>query len=191
MLGLLAGFLYGQWATCIGLAVFFEMLWLDLFPAGTYIPPHRTLTAFSILVLSCEMQIDSPATLLPLIAIGLIMARVGAWLESRQRSWQNASYDCLHQRISEGCFELPLGRIVLGSMVQMTAMNAALFSLVIIAGTALLQAQFFTDFPISRGIEWPHLWAMALVGGVLALRIRRAYEMFIAGMLICFLILLW
>ena len=167
------------------------MLWLDLFPAGTYIPPHRTLTAFSILVLSCEMQLDSPATLLPLIAIGLIMARVGAWLESRQRSWQNASYDCLHQRISEDCFELPLGRIVLGSMVQMTAINTALFSLVIIAGTALLQAQFFTDFPISRGIEWPHLWAMALVGGLLALRIRRAYEMFIAGMLICFLILLW
>lgn len=171
--------------------MFFELLWLDLFPAGTYIPPQRTLATFSTIVLSCEMQLESTATILPLMLIGLLLARLGAWLEARQRTWQNASYDRLYHRISEGQGELPLGRIVLGSMAQATALSAFLFGLVAVVSSLLHEAHFFRAFSFSSGIEWPHLWTLGLVGGLLALRIRKAYEMFIVGILICSILLFW
>jgi PTS system mannose-specific IIC component len=191
VIGLLAGFFYGQWPTCIGLAVFFELLWLDLFPAGTYIPPHRTLTTFATIVLSCEMQLGPPTAVVPVIVLGLLLARLGAWLEARQRSMQNASYDRIHQRIGEGEGELPLGRIVLGSMAQIAVFNAALFALVAVAIFGLSKVYFFEALTLPGGLGWPHLWALGLVGGLLALRIRRAYEMFVAGSLVCLLVLLW
>jgi len=191
VIGLFAGFVYGQWPTCIGLAVFFELLWLDLFPAGTYIPPHRTLAAFSTIVLSCEMQLGSTSAVVPVIVLGLLLARLGAWLESRQRSLQNASYDRVHQRVSWGDGELPLVRIVMGSVAQIAALNAALFGLVALAGFGLTKAPFFRALSLPDGTGWHHLWAFGLIGGLLALRIRRAYEMFVAGSLVCLIVLLW
>ncbi|PKN31367.1 MAG: hypothetical protein CVU63_24290, partial [Deltaproteobacteria bacterium HGW-Deltaproteobacteria-20] len=61
--------------------IFFELLWLDLFPAGTYIPPQALLSLIATLtILACLPDADMRSTVLVVIAT-LPLAYLGAWID--------------------------------------------------------------------------------------------------------------
>lgn len=157
--------------------IFFELLWLDLFPAGTYIPPQAlfSLTA-TLTILACLPDADMRSTALIVVAT-LPLAYLGAWVEQLHRKRQNARYSQLliWNRGGKGSSFAP-NRLTAGALIEIFLLNFSLFLLCVtplLSGLRLLQPWF------SGGLQpsWPMLWAAACVGAILALRVRRAYAL--------------
>ncbi|MGE4440356.1 MAG: hypothetical protein AB7D27_02580 [Desulfomicrobium sp.] len=157
--------------------IFFELLWLDLFPAGTYIPPQAlfSLTA-TLTILACLPDADMRATALTVIAT-LPLAYLGAWIEQLHRKRQNARYNRLltwNRRSNEDVFAP--SRLTSSALLEIFLLNFTIFLLCVTplcAGLRMLQPWF------SGGPQpsWPMLWAGACAGAILALRVRRAYAL--------------
>ena len=157
--------------------IFFELLWLDLFPAGTYIPPQAlfSLTA-TLTVLSCLPDADMRTTSL-IVAATLPLAYLGAWIEQLHRKRQNARYSQLLIWNREGNrAAFAPNRLTAAALTEIFLLNLSLFLLCVLpllAGLRLLQPW------LSGGPQpsWPMLWAGACAGAILALRVRRAYAL--------------
>jgi len=55
--------------------------------------------------------------------------------------------------------------------------------------TATLQSVFPAAQP-PWDVQWPHLWSMALIGAILSVRIRKAYHILLAGVVLGTLVVL-
>lgn len=188
VLGLAFGLLFGNWQVCVSLAVFFELLWLDFFPAGTYIPPHRTFSVFFCLLFVQLFHIHQPDAAIPVILLGMPLAWLGSAGEHWHRLWQNASYDRLLEWAQSGKMEsFRPEHLVRNSLLQIFLLQFGLFaaSSLVLAyplGSAVTAWQAGTE----SALTWNHIWALGLVGGVLSLRIRRAFELLVIGVaLLC------
>lgn len=176
----------------MGVGVFFELFWLDAFPAGTYVPPHAMAGALMALAL-CGLMSPAPAlgagqaglALAPM-ALGVGCAEAFRRLEMWQRQWQNRAYDKLNARLERG--EAPdSGRLLAASATQLAGLNLAAFYAAAYAGVLLaprLGAKLSLlpgPGPVAglaegaSGWAWGHLWFVAAIGGVLSLRLARAY----------------
>ncbi len=164
--------------------IFFELLWLDLFPAGTYIPPQALISLTATLtVLACLPDADMRATALIVVAT-LPLAYLGAWAEQLHRKRQNARYSQLliWNRGGKGSAFAP-NRLTAGALIEIFLLNFSIFMLCVtplLAGLRLLQPWF------SGGPQpsWAMLWAGACAGAILALRVRRAYALAAASLVI-------
>jgi len=164
--------------------IFFELLWLDLFPAGTYIPPQALMSLTATLtILACLPEADMRATALIVIAT-LPLAYLGAWVEQLHRKRQNARYNQLlnwNRGGSIGAFAPE--RLTAGALMEIFLVNFTIFmvcALPLLAGIRLLQPL------ISNGQQpsWPMLWTGACAGAILALRLRRAHALAAASLVI-------
>ncbi len=180
MVGLLWGFLFGDYQTSLGVGIFFELFWLDQIPAGTYIPPNTVLSTFLTLSLVQYFSLISPSAIMLPLALSVPLALMGAKIEYYQRRWQDSGYNTLLQWA-----RIPVPRrnphqperLVMLSLLQQLCLNFALFTVGLLVLIGLL-----TIFPLHSllyigglKLTWPHLWLMAALGGLLALRVKRSY----------------
>ncbi len=192
--GLLWGLLTGHYQLGLGVGLFFELFWLDQIPAGTYIPPNTVFSTLLTLGLADYFLLLQPSELLLPLALSLPMALVGARLEYLQRRWQDAGYNSLlhWMRLADGRRNpRHPERLILTSVLQQLALNLAVFTvgiLVLIEVVAVMRPMvgaYLRSFPIT----WPHLWFVAALGGILALRLNRSYKILACGVVLLTLVL--
>ena len=192
--GVLWGAITGDMPTAVSLAVFYELFWLDLFPAGTYMPPNPLFPMLTILTYVGTLHDPTITSLFLPVVLTLPLASLGTYVEKHQREWQVASYNRIVKKMRiNGELEKTAGVSVAASLLQLFASNFAAFSfvtgLVLVAVNAL--ASQTNVSMIFNHASWPMLWAIGAMGGVLALRIRRNYLVFIIGSVFAGLLALW
>lgn len=179
--GFVWGAITGEWQMALSLAVFHELLWLDLFPAGTYIPPNGVLSLLLCLVVAGRFNLSSPDLLAVPLLLVLPAALCGAQLEYLLRKRENRQYNAILHWGRQPAMDqtLPSG-IVRSSLLWHGLAQFCMFvawSLVLDV-TIRVFAAAFGYIPRVNGVLWGHLWFVAGLGGLLALRIRRAYVVF-------------
>ncbi len=170
----------GNWEVSLGVAVFYELFWLDLIPAGSYIPPNSSISTLIALGLVNYFGLSLPSQLVWPLLMSIPMALISREMEAYQRRIQNGSYNALLRwaRSTNTNEHLP-EKLIYFSLLQQLVMNFVLFSfglLALIGCYTILQEQLppnYLVFPFS----WGWLWILAAVGGMLSLRIRPAYAM--------------
>jgi PTS system sorbose-specific iic component. len=185
VIGLFWGLFVGQLESSLYIAIFYELLWLDFIPVGTFIPPHMSAACLTALALCAHFGLDSlPLIALPL-ALGLPMAWLGAKLERVMRDRLNRSYNGVLQWVRKPLDVGVPGRLLMGSLASKVLANWLFFF--VGAGTCALIARFalshYGPQLASLKISWPHLLIAASVGGLLALRLRSLYVAIAVGAL--------
>lgn len=169
-------------ASVIPLGVFFEILWLDLFPAGAYVPPNGLL-AFTLAATTLR-HIPEPSMLLVLAVLlgSAICAHAAASIELVYRKRQDRALMRLadaNRRSRMSLFDPDA--IVVRSVAEQWVLGWALalaFAVAMLAGIRLLLLLPLPHTPVS----WPILLAPAFIGGVLCLRTHRALASAAAGL---------
>lgn len=178
-MGFVWGLITGDMTLALSVAVCFELFWLDLIPAGTFVTPNAAAATLAALALTHFFGLTTAPEAVFAILFCLPLGWLGSRLEQWQRTWQNASYNRLLQgiRASHPMEYAPAG-LILRSMVQMGVVNfvffcAALLALISLFGLITSHAPHGlpADF-----MNWGHLWLAASLGGFMALRTVRAFS---------------
>lgn len=181
--GLVWGLFVGNLETSMLVAVFYELLWLDFIPVGTFIPPHMTAAAFTALALCSYFNLDSLPLASLALAAGLPMAWLGARIERDMRDRLNRSYNGVLQWVRKPLDPHLPGRLLLGTLVSKLFANWLFFFLgaggLALAVSAALS--HYGAFLASLRMGWNELLLAASVGGLLALRLRSLYISVAAG----------
>lgn len=171
----------GEASPAVPLALFFELFWLDLFPIGSYAPPMPTFPYLLLLALGSLFGWTSPAALTFPLAVCLPLAYCQPLVEIRQRAGQIPAAVRLIEAAEsmQPLGSLP-GRLVLRSALEQIAAGLVLF-LALYAACVLVVFSFRIPFGtpvLFVDIDWPGLYAVAAMGALLALRIRKIYLAF-------------
>ncbi|SNR60267.1 PTS system, mannose-specific IIC component [Humidesulfovibrio mexicanus] len=164
-------------------AVFFELLWLDFIPVGTFIPPHTTAATFTALALCSYFGLDSLPLASLALAAGLPMAWMGTRLERIMRDRLNRSYSGVLQWVRKPADVAVPGRLLMWTLISKLLANWLFF----LIGAGLLASavhfvlhQYGPTLASCR-ISWSELLLAASVGGLLALRLRSLYVALAGG----------
>lgn len=179
--------------TSLCISIFFELFWLDLIPVGTYIPPHLTVATFSALSLTTFFGLDQPGRILFILFASMPLAWLGTRLEALLREQDQGNYNKLLNWVrNPGSAHLP------SFIVMRSAGRTFVFSGLAFYGAMLLLVHFFqTFFSLDPGlfsglgVTWPHLWVAATLGGLMALRLRRAYVILSGGIILFMIFMFW
>ena len=174
-------FCTGEYSPAVPLALFFELFWLDLFHIGGYIPPMGAFPYLVLLSLSARFAWVSPAALAFPLAAMLPLAYIVPYCESWQRDYQKGASTLL---IRQARRNTPLGalpaRRVAFSILQQIAIALSLFVFVASLIWYIFSLETLdkkTGF-IPLAVDWSVLYAIAAIGSLLSLRIKRAYIVF-------------
>lgn len=185
MVGLFWGLAFGNLRTSLFCAVFYELLWLDFIPVGTFIPPHMTAATFTGLALATYFGLDDPPFVFLALLSGLPMAWLGARLDRTMRDRLNRSYTGVLQWVRR-----PSGQDVPSRLIARTILGKALVFwafFIICAGALGIGLRFvlehYSGALAGLKLDWPQFWIAASVGGLLALRLRSLYLSVGAGAL--------
>lgn len=177
MVGLFWGLAFGNLKTSLYCAIFYELLWLDFIPVGTFIPPHMTAAAFTGLAMATYFGLDDPPFVFLALLSGLPMAWLGAKLDRTMRDRLNRSYTGVLQWVRR-----PSGLDIPGRLIARTLAGKALVFwafFIIAAGITGILLRFvlanYSGFIAGLKLEWAQFWIAASVGGLLALRLRSLY----------------
>lgn len=182
-MGFFWGLVTGDWATSLGVCLFFELFWLDIFPAGTIIPPNSMAPALASLAVMQVLHVTQPSQAAVITLLALPLGRAFARLERYHRQYENEAFGKLiHWAKRSGGAEGPgaLTRRSIMVMFPASAVAFALASSALMASAHLilpLLAPHLTSIPL----KWPHLWVVASIGAVLSLRFRPAYVLLGCG----------
>lgn len=164
-------------ATAISISLFFELFWMDLIPAGTFIPPQMAAATLAALTLVEVYHLTAPPQAVLAIIACLPLAWLGTRIEAMERERQNKSYNEL-LRSSRGEMDMfSPGVLVRRSLLRMAAINWIFFlvsslTLVWITGVALPLLQRHV---VLLPVKWWHIWFGASLGGLLSIRFRSGY----------------
>nr|WP_279614649.1 PTS sugar transporter subunit IIC [Desulfovermiculus halophilus] len=190
-IGIIAAAVSGQWPQCLGAAVFFELVWLDLFPAGTFIPPQRIFSTALVCSVIIVLDLNTTAEVVIPLLCALPAAGLGMHIEKRLRMGQSESHTRLETWAARAePRDFPTSMIWAGlahkaAWESGVFLGAALLVTGFTSGVLILHPSLVSGWPLS----WPHLWSLALIGAVLSVRIRRAYELLVAGICVCTLLI--
>lgn len=171
-------FITGEPFPALPLAIFFELFWLDLFPIGGFIPPMAAFPYLLLLSLSTQFGWHTPISLAFPLAASLPLAHVVPVYEAFLRNKQSAWSEKLMQAAAT---ETPLHGLA-GYMMWKATLWAIVPGLLLFTGIYLFCLWFVplvqkqAMFPLS--LDWPVLYAIAAIGALLSLRIRRIYLAF-------------
>ena len=184
VIGLFWSLFTGETELAMGVSVFFELFWLDAIPAGTYIPPLLGASTFAALALTSWFGLTTPSQALLPILLAMPLAFLGVRVEGWLRHWHNRHYNRLLNWSRSGADgEAPEGlvlRSVAGNLLACWAFGVVsmLALAVVLAGVLrILPGAWLSALELS----WPMLWLSASLGGLLALRLRRAYALLAVG----------
>jgi len=178
----------------VPLALFFELFWLDLIPIGSYVPPMPGFPYLILLALASAMGWTEPTALAFPLAVLMPLAYVIPVLEYRQRNWQKyASTQLVTLAESPRPLDGLPGRLLARSSLQQIVGGLLVFVLAYVTAHYIFS---FVNNSLNSGSErglipldvnWSILYAIAAIGALLSLRIKRAYSVFalcMAGMLL-------
>ncbi|QGY41136.1 hypothetical protein GM415_13700 [Pseudodesulfovibrio cashew] len=183
VIGLLWGLFTGDMTTSLYIAIFFELFWLDLIPVGTYIPPHLTAATLAALSLTTYFGLEHPARIMGILFACMPLAWLGAKAEGLLRDQERGGYNRLLNWSRDPASPVVPTQLILKALLRTFAVSWFLF----LASTLVLKFTFETLFSLyptfltSVGITWPHLWVAAMLGGLMSLRLRRAYGVLMGG----------
>jgi len=183
VVGFFWGAAMGEYTTSLYIAIFFELFWLDLIPAGTYIPPQLTAATFSALALTSWFGLEQPSRIMFVLFASMPLAWIGTKVEGWLREREQGSYNSLlNWARNPGSMHLP-GALILRSMARSLFMSWASFLVAILILEQGFEIVFSADPGLFShlGVTWAHLWVAASLGGLMALRLKRAYIILGAG----------
>lgn len=181
VVGLLWGLITGDPFTALGIAVFFELFVLDLFPAGTFFPPNILMPMIWVYSLVQAIPLAGVASISVLVLLSLPLLWVGGWVEHKHRLWQDRGYTELLAACQN---EADMGRVaekaVYRSLVQLAVANALVF---LAAGSIwylvyAVLANSMGHIPVLHILSWDFLCAVAALGAILAIRTKPGYAVF-------------
>lgn len=187
IIGMVWAAVTGQWETAVPTALFFELFYLDLFPIGTYIPPHGPFAVLAALVMMRIFQISQPSLAALLIFASMPAAMLGSRLEQRHRQWQNLGYTRMLQSTRPGQERtVSAVRLVRNALAQTCVIQAAGFLLVMALLVPLVDwlLLHLRARVLMTPMTWSHLWMLGTVGALLSLRLRRIYTVFLGMSLV-------
>jgi PTS system mannose-specific IIC component len=164
-------------------ALFFELFWLDLFHAGTFVPPDSMLSLLVFVPLTRMFSLESPEDFTAALLCCLPLAELGARLDQHLRRLRSAAHEALNNSVRNsgdivGFMDGMVGR----GLYSMILLRLLLYALAL----SFLGAVFyylrvhFGSVCRTPWSTWGALLGFAALGGVLALRIPAA--------LICFVV---
>lgn len=177
---LLIGFVWwavtGDAVPALPLALFFELFWLDLYPIGGFIPPMPAFPYLVLLVLCACFGWESPAVIAFPLALLLPFAYVIPLFETWQRNrLKNDSVAMLEAVERGGVLPTLPGRIIARTAAACLLFGLSLFIAVCLGLTLLFAAVFAHGGLPALRLSWPVLLAVAALGAVISLRLRRVY----------------
>ncbi len=184
VLGLAWACLSGEYTASLGIGVFFELFWLDLFPAGTFIPPNYVAATVASLAVCHRYNLSTPAEVLPALALGLAVGKMGQWLEQFLRNRNDQADIRLHE---EKNFPHQSSATLILSAIGRSIAASFLFMVVVLTGVALFSPWWeplLRQWQDMVRLHWWELWFCASIGGILAIRWRRVYGLLVAGVVI-------
>ena len=188
MLGLLWGAYTGDYRTSLAIAVFFELFWLDLIPVGTFIPPHLTGATFCALAMSKYFGFTSAPRIMILLFAAMPMAWLGARLDGYLREGNRKGYNDLLIWARRGDMSRRPSRLIARSVATAFVAHWVMSFVALVLMSWVLELLYrMTPGVFALRVTWWHLWFAATLGGVMSLRVRRAYLFLGAG--IAFLLL--
>jgi len=177
VIGLFLCLVFGNLTSCLYISIFYELLWLDFIPVGTFIPPHMTAAAFAGLALATYFGIDSPPLVFLALVCGLPMAWLGAKLDRNLRDRLNRSYSGILHWVRK-----PAGEDVPGKLILRTLLGKLLVSwLFFFTGVGLLAVLLrfvlnqYSGLLLNLELNWNQFLIAASIGGLLSLRLRSLY----------------
>lgn len=181
--GFVWGLFTGDWATSLGVTLFFELLWLDIFPAGTIIPPHSLAPALASLAVMWLFGIASPALAAVIMLAALPLGRLFTFLERYHRQYENHAFDRLLLWAKRPEHTPGPGVLTRRAIMVMLPLNFVAFTMALAGLLAIMHLVLPRLAPLlgSIPLKWPHLWVVASVGAVLSLRHRPAYAILLGG----------
>jgi len=153
---------------------------------GTFIPPHLTAATFAALSLTTFFGFDNPARIMGILFACMPLAWLGAKAEGMIREQERASYNkLLNWTRNPETGNMP-AQLVLQSICRTFLVGFLLFyiSILVLKFTLQLVLNANPGFLASVDISWAHLWVAATMGGLMALRLRRAYAVLGAGVIL-------
>lgn len=168
-------------------ALFFELLWLDLFYVGTFVPPDNLLAYLLFAPLSFTLGLGAPQDACILMLACMPFAAMGGKLEARLRFTESAGYKKVNQAIdSHGDIMATVTGIIrgaLGKLVVTSFMVYSLAAMLLYGGAALWLWKTGAMYRIEWA-GWGFILCLAALGGLLSLRIPWARVCFGACVLV-------
>ena len=183
VVGFFWGLFTGEYTTSLNIAIFFELFWLDLIPVGTFIPPHLTAVTFSALALTTFFGLSNPASVLGVILASMPLAWLGSRMEGWLRDQERSGYNKLLHWVRHPDRDSGPGVLILRSLARTFVVSGVGFFVCVLALKFLFET-LFTLYPgvfTSLNVQWVHLWGAATLGGLMALRLKRAYAVLATG----------
>jgi len=178
------GALTGNLTLALSVSIIFELFWLDLVPAGTFIPPNIAASNLAALSLIHFFGFQKPGEIIFPVLLCLPLAWLGSRLEHFQRNRQNAGYNLVLSWTQKSRFkEFAPRKLILRGILQSAVLNMIFFCgsvLCLITLTGVLQSHGLVSPPVDF-FSWGHLWLVASLGGILSLRTPRAYFILACG----------
>lgn len=179
--------------TSLCISIFFELFWLDLIPVGTYIPPHLTVATFVALSLTTYFGLEQPGRIIFVLFASMPLAWLGTRFEALLREQDRSNYNRLLNWVRNPETPHLPSLIVMRSVGRTFVLSGLAFYVAVIALMHAFKI-FFALYP-SRvadiGVTWPYLWVAATLGGLMALRLRRAYAVLAAGIILFMIFIFW
>lgn len=165
------------------MSLFYELLWLDVFPAGTIIPPNALAAVVACLAVMHLYNITSPALSAVVILACLPLGRLFSLLERYHRVFCNEGFNHLIFWVKRPDAYGGPAVLTRRSILVLFPVNMVAFTLVLAWLLALAHLTLPVLTPELSGLTltWPHLWALGSIGAVLSLRHRPAYALLLAG----------
>ncbi len=135
-----------------------------------------------VLGVSRYFGIDQAALLAVPIMISLPAALLSAKVEYWQRRMQASGYNRIIRWGRKGEESDAAGRVILLSLFQILALHVVFLCacLLVLIGTIWAMSWYLGHLPVINGVTWLHLWFVAGIGGIMSLRVRRSYVLFLA-----------
>ena len=165
------------------IAVFFELLWIDIIPTGTFIPPNAIFCVLATITLVEIFRLEYASQIFPVMAATIPIAFLCSRLEGAQRNAQNKNYNIILQRSRKNTVDYKPQAMIMKSILQMILIYLA-------AGIAGIYSLFmlldliYLYLPTNNFFSWYLLLILSSVSALAALRIKKAYFSLILGMLL-------
>jgi mannose PTS system EIIC component len=182
VIGFLISILTGQVFPVMYIAIFFELLWIDLIPAGTFIPPNAIFCVVATITVVEIFGLEMASQIFPVMVATIPVAFLCAWLEGVQRNAQNKNYNLILQQSRKNAVQYKPGAIIKTSIFQLLLIYL-LVGIPGIYGLFLLTNTIYPYLPAEEHLSWPHLLMIASLSALAALRIRKAYVSLLLGIL--------
>ena len=184
-MGLCWGVATGDMTTAISVALFFELFWMDLIPAGTFLPPNMLAPTLGTLTLAAAHALSGPSQIVWVMLATMPLAGLGRHIEGALRAGQNANYTRLLKDV-RGVDTFRPEPMVRGALLRFMAANWLFFVLAVgLVGWGFdMLRPVVIDLSAWLPLQWWQLWFAASIGGLLSIRLRRGYVLLACGVVV-------